>query len=187
MKTSDVETEPHAAAETSPPPEPVHAGRRRNGKVARLPREAREFINVMLADGAPYSVITAKLAEQGHQLSPDNISNWRTGGHQDWLKEQAWLEEMRARLDFAAQIVHSENGDLCDAASLRIAVIRMYSLIMTFDPASLIDKIAQQPSAYARILNVLCKLTDNAVKLERHRFKKAGLKTPSAPPRLAAL
>ncbi len=146
---------------------------RRNGKVARLPKEARDHINVMLSNGAPYPEITRKMAERGHQLTADNISNWHAGGYQDWLKEQAWLEEMRTRLDFASDIVEQRNGELIDAASLRIAVLRMYNLLLSFEPSRLIDKVAQQPGAYARILNVLCKLTENAVKLERRRDEKA--------------
>jgi hypothetical protein len=154
-------------------PPTSNANHRRNGKVARLPKELRELVNVMLADGAPYPLIIQKLADQGHTLKPDNLSRWHAGGYQDWLKEQSWLEAMRARLDFAADIVQHPNGDLIEAASLRIAIIQMYRLLAGFDPVVLEPKISQQPSAYVRILTVLCKLTDGAVKLERHRQNKA--------------
>ena len=48
--------------------------RRRTGKIARLPREHRELIDLMLRDGTPYSKIIQKLADRGHKLDKDHIS-----------------------------------------------------------------------------------------------------------------
>ncbi len=147
------------------------AQNRRTGKVARLPTDLRRLVNLMLADGVPYPAIIRKLAEHGHQLTPNNLSRWHAGGFKDWAQEQAWLEQLRARLDFAAEVLQQNNGPLLDAASLRIALTRMYTLLIDFDPASLSAKITEQPGAYARILNVLCKLVDGSLKLERHHLE----------------
>jgi hypothetical protein len=132
----------------------------------------------MLQDGVPYSKIIQTLNRSDKppppgSISIDNLSRWKAGGYQDWLREQAWLEEMRLRLDFARNIAQQENGALLDAASLRIAVVRMYALLTQFDPSVLTDKIANEPSTYPRLLNALCKLTQTAVRLESHRDKKA--------------
>jgi len=78
-----------------------------------------------------------------------------------------------ARLDFAEKIIRTENGALLDAASLRIAVTRMYAFLTEFDPVALKARIASQPGVYPRILSCLCKLTESAVKLERHRDSQA--------------
>jgi hypothetical protein len=150
-------------ADTSPP------SRRRTGKIARLPREHRELINLMLRDGTSYSKIIQKLAERGHTLDKDHISRWNAGGYQDWVQEQAWLEEMRARLDFAKQVVNQPNANLIDEASLRIAVTQMYNLLLAFDPLSLKTQLSTQPTAYSRILGSLCKITDSLARSERHR------------------
>ncbi len=157
-----------------PPPATPHSSDRRTSKVARLPRKLRELVNVMLSDGVPYAVIIKRMARRGHHLNHDNLSRWFTGGHQDWLKEQAWLEEMRARLDFASDIVTDKQGYLLQEASLRIAVIQMYKLLTDFDPAVLKPKLAQHPGAYSRILGALCKLTEGSIKLERHRLGHTG-------------
>ncbi len=179
-------------APKQPPPSNSHdsaPARRRTGKVARLPKEDRDLVNLMLHDGVSYPDICKKLSERGHQLNPDNLCHWRAGGHQDWLAEQAWLEEMRVRLDFATDIVEQKNGDLLDAASLRIAVVQMYNLLAGFNPARLSDKLAEQPGAYARILNVLCKLTQGAVKLETRRSERNNIttNTPAKDPTLSLL
>jgi hypothetical protein len=125
----------------------------------------------MLRDGTPSSKIIQKLAERGHNLNKNNISRWHAGGYQDWLQERAWLEEMRARLDFATEIVNQPNATLIDEASLRIAVTQMYNLLMAFDPLSLKTQLSTQPTAYSRILGSLCKLTDS---LARSELRRAG-------------
>jgi hypothetical protein len=151
-------------------PPPTHNPSRRNGKIARLPRETRELINAMLSDGVPYPKIIRTLAEKGgHRLSAANLSRWFSGGYQDWLKEQTCLEEMRTRLDFAAELVNDKNGQTLDQASIRIAIMRLYNLLTDFDPAVLKSKISDQPGCYARILNALCKLADGDLKFERYR------------------
>jgi hypothetical protein len=123
----------------------------------------------MLRDGAAYSRISEKLAEHGHTISIDNISRWHSGGFKEWRQDQAWLAEMRLRLDFADDIVHQKNGIAIDAASLRIAVTQMYTFLTRFDPAILTTQVANHPGAYSRILNALCKLTEAGIKCERQR------------------
>jgi hypothetical protein len=127
----------------------------------------------MLRDGTPYSKIIQKLAERGHNLDKDHISRWN--GYQDWVQEQAWLEEMRARLDFANEVVNQPNANLIDEASLRIAVTQMYNLLLAFDPLSLKNQLSTHPTAYSRILGSLCKITDSLARSERHR---AGTRSP---------
>ncbi len=153
----------------------VRASRRRTGKIARLPREHREFINLILRDGTPYSKIIQKLAQRGYNLDKDHISRWNAGGYQDWIQEQAWLEEMRTRLDFAKQVVNQPNANLIDEASLRIAVTQMYNLLLAFDPLSLKTQLSTQPTAYSRILGALCKITDS---LARSEVRRAGTRNP---------
>jgi hypothetical protein len=116
------------------------------------------------------------------RLNQANLSRWHAGGFADWLRHQAWLEEMRARLDFASDIVKEPNAELLDQASLRIAVTRMYSLLTQFDPAVLQLKIADTPGAYPRILNALCKLTETAIKLQRNRDLQTRKPLPDGPP-----
>lgn len=147
-----------------------HEIHRRTGKIARLPIEVRHSLNAMLRDGAPYTLITKKTAENGHKISQNSLSRWHTGGgYADWLRELSCLDEVRLRLGFANDIVHEKNVDLIDAASLRIAVTRLYALLITFEPAQLSSQLATQPGAYTRVLNALCKLTEASIKCERYR------------------
>ena len=146
--------------------------RRRRGKVARLPDELRQLVNVMLRDGVPYSQIIQKLSGKGHKLHCHNLSRWFTGGYQDWLQGQVGLDEIRLKLDFASNLLRLDDTDVFNEATLRIAVARMYNLLLDFDPAVLKQVLPNSPGAYSRILNSLCKLTEGALKLERHRDDK---------------
>ncbi len=76
------------------------SSRQRKGKVARLPYEIRERLNHMIRDGAKASELNIFLQERGHPPASDqNWTNWRKGGYQDWLKEQAHLDATRKKYE----------------------------------------------------------------------------------------
>jgi hypothetical protein len=83
------------------------------GKIGRLPEAIREEIDRRLADGEPAGSLLAwlnglpavqsVLAGQfdGQRVNEMNLSRWRTGGHQDWRREQerrAVVRELSERL-----------------------------------------------------------------------------------------
>jgi hypothetical protein len=80
--------------------------RARTGKIARLPDPIRQELNHRLDNGALGRDLVAwlnalpevqrVLAERfsGHPITDDNISQWRHGGFQDWLRQ----DERRVRL-----------------------------------------------------------------------------------------
>src|SRR5436305_4811887 len=72
--------------------------RTRVGKIARLPKEIRDELNGRLESGEPgkqlvewlneLPKVKKVLAEQfgGSPVTEQNLSEWRRGGFQDWLK-----------------------------------------------------------------------------------------------------
>lgn len=70
------------------------------GKIARLPRDIREQLNCRLAEGEPgirlvawlneLSGVQQVLAEDfgGMLINGQNLTNWRQGGYQEWVKEK---------------------------------------------------------------------------------------------------
>src|SRR2546428_13037864 len=90
----------------------------RQGRVARLPKAVRDKINLMLLDGHPYAEIIQALGKDGELLNENNLSTWRLGGYQDWLKQQQVLEQMRIRGENAAELIgQSEGATLHEAAN----------------------------------------------------------------------
>jgi hypothetical protein len=147
----------------------IKPARRRRGKIARLPRNIREQINAMLDDGLPHADIIARLGEYGKNINRQNLINWQQGGFEDWLKDQPWLDELHASLDFATNILDDSDSPKIREASLVIAVKQMYELIKSFEPAEFKQQLADDPAAYSRILNSLAKLAEVGLRYDRER------------------
>src|SRR5882672_9231689 len=98
----------NGAAEAGPAEE--QEAERRNGKVARLPKEARDRLNVMMQDGVPYREIIERLGPEGSELNEQNLTNWRKGGHQDWLSDQERNQSLVLRRDSALSLLEKKAG-----------------------------------------------------------------------------
>jgi hypothetical protein len=133
---------------------------RHNGKVARLPQHLRDLINTMLRDGTTYDAIIAKLREHGVSLIPSNLSRWRKGGHQDWLKERLWLEEMGSRLEFVMDQLRKNEGDRLPKAPMELASLRIFEFLMHFDPTPAHTGTADDRPTFLRTVNALCRLIE---------------------------
>src|ERR1019366_1515019 len=92
-----------------------------NGKIARLPRIIRDELNHRLDEGEPggrilewlnaLPAVQAVLAESGGgPISPQNLSNWRQGGHQDWLKHQERRNLVRELTENAEELAVDAGG-----------------------------------------------------------------------------
>ncbi len=76
----------------------------RNGKIARLPKAVREQLNRRLEDGEtarslvewlnglPEVQALVQREFGGHAIREQNLSQWKNGGYQDWLRHQEALE-----------------------------------------------------------------------------------------------
>src|SRR4051812_26935232 len=89
----------------------------RNGKIAHLPETIREELNQRLLDGQtgrkilPWlnglAVVKAEVKpnDEGVFITDDNLSNWRTGGYQDWLKRRERVTRIRELSSYAVKLV----------------------------------------------------------------------------------
>ena len=63
--------------------------RRCTGKIARLPLEARNYVNHALSRGLPYQSIVTRLAEMGHPgIITRNLFRWFRGPFAYWAENQ---------------------------------------------------------------------------------------------------
>ncbi|MCG3149756.1 MAG: hypothetical protein PCFJNLEI_03221 [Verrucomicrobiae bacterium] len=81
----------------------------RNGKIARLPFAVRETLNRCLRDGQPGTELVAWLnaLPEMHArppISPQNLSEWKQGGYQDWLRQQEATDLARVLAERAAVV-----------------------------------------------------------------------------------
>ncbi len=112
----------------------------RQGKIARLPADLRREINVRLADGQKGPAILAwlnahpvvkKILENefdSEPISASNLSQWRQGGYQDYLSEQARVEHIRTLSQFSLDLSRAAGGNLAEGPAA-IAAGRLLSMI----------------------------------------------------------
>jgi hypothetical protein len=147
----------------------MQLGRRPTGKIAQLPRKVRQQLNTLLTDGLTFGEVITALGEPGKHLNVDNVRRWHSGPYQRWLKEQVWLEQLTAKLDFAAEVLRDPDSPKIREASLAIAVKQMYDLLASFDPALFAEKLGEDPAAYSRLLNALAKLAEIGLRYDQGR------------------
>ena len=88
----------------------------RIGKIARLPRPVREQLNHRLDNGEQSKALAAWLNGQpevrekmnqdfhGTAISEQNLSEWKQGGFQDWLRHQEARECVKATAEEAQEL-----------------------------------------------------------------------------------
>jgi hypothetical protein len=93
-----------------------------NGKIARLSKKIRDELNHRLDDGEPGgrildwlnvlpSVQVVLAAEFGDgPVNAQNLSNWRKGGYQDWLKQQERRNLVRELTEYAEELATDAGG-----------------------------------------------------------------------------
>jgi len=178
----------------------------RNGKIARLPKPIREEINQRLANGAtahslldwlnslPEVQAVVQSEFDGHPVSDQNLSQWRKGGYEDWLRHQEALE--------VVQLLYEQGEELKAQGKNRLPVNEVLSLwlssrfvaatreIPTLDPEAawrkqrqLCDDLmkmrrAEYRTEHLQIERDRVELQRAEVQLERERFESdKGLKT----------
>ena len=119
MNTSRTTTTTSASPEC---PLPSVAIQTRNGKIARLPQMIREQLNCRLDDGEPgggllewlnaLPAVQAVLAAEfgSCRINAQNLSNWRTGGYQHWLKQQERRNFVRELTENAEELAADAGG-----------------------------------------------------------------------------
>ena len=128
------------------------------GKIGRLPKAVRDQLNQMIDDGVPYADIIRDLGPAGAALTENNISTWRFGAHQAWVKEQQRLAGMRVRQEFAMDLVRENAGATTQQAAYQIAALNLCDLLDDFDPDLLKNTLHSDPETYTMLLNAYTRL-----------------------------
>lgn len=101
----------------------------RSGKIARMPSSIREQVNQRLQDGEPGSKIIAwlhtlpevlaVLDEQFAEepVSPQNLSEWRKGGYQDWLGRRERVSALKTLSDYSINLARAAGGTISEGAA----------------------------------------------------------------------
>ena len=147
---------------------------RRNGKVARLPEGLRQQVNRMIDDGLPYKVIIQKLGQAGKHLNEDNLSNWRLGGYQDYLKAQALQDRARTQTEAAADLVRE--AECADPAKLQqvctqIGLLHYLETLAEHGDQIARDSLRKTPAKFITLINACSNMSNANIAIERHKWK----------------
>ncbi|MGB7748677.1 MAG: hypothetical protein WBN75_15485 [Verrucomicrobiia bacterium] len=139
-----------------------------NGKIARLPRNLRDELNHRLDDGEPgggllewlnalpavRAVLDAEFG--GCRINAQNLSNWRAGGYQHWLKQQERRANVRQLAEDAGELTGDGGGveasnHLSAVLVAELAESARDSLATITDPAERCARMQKFLRALARV------------------------------------
>lgn len=147
----------------------------RKGKIARLPYEIREQINEMLRDGVPASRLNTFLMQNGFEAVNDqNWTNWRQGGYQDWLKEQAYIDTVREKHESIRREIEAGGFSVIDKTIYEVATDIANS---DLDPGAAAKAIASLKKAVTgadavKIAERRANVAEEALKLAKNKFER---------------
>ncbi len=139
-----------------------------NGKIARLPWNIRDKLNHRLENGEQGGRILAwlntlpevqtMLNEEfgGDPVNAQNLSNWRKGGYQDWLKQQERRAVVRELTENAGQLAADAGGvevshHLSAVLVAELAASAREALAATTDPAERCVRLQEFLETLARV------------------------------------
>jgi hypothetical protein len=139
----------------------------RNGKIARIPRDIRDELNHRLSDGEPGKLLVAWLNAhpdvrevlalyfQGRPVTEQNLSEWKAGGYQDWLRHQAVMELTRTAEEESRELQGDDDpSPLCDRFSGLVASVAVQMLRQMTA-----DGIPETPEGRRELLAVMRELS----------------------------
>ena len=157
------------------PPTPqlgLTVSERRNGKVARLKKDVRDKINVMIQDGVPYLQIIELLGPEAEGLTENNLSKWKGGGYVDWLRSLQLAEALQAKNELAQSIVErSASANGAGQAVLSVMAANLCEFLAETDPATIRDSLLSDSDKFTRFVNSMVRLAEGGIKCELHKFR----------------
>ncbi len=152
----------------------------RNGKIARLPREVRKQLNERLERSEESPQLLAwlnalpevkKILQKdfaGVPISPQNLSQWRQGGFEEWLARRNLCEDARDLTELAEEMEDEDSPMVLADDVAQVLAARFGSLIANWN-----GEVDEKFEAKSRVLNRLCR---SVVQLQRgmHRAKREG-------------
>jgi len=165
------------APEENPAPQPqtfpFRPSDRRNGKVARLPKVIRDQLNLMIEDGLPYLKIIERLGPEGKEMNEQNLSNWKLGGYQDWLRELQLAQALQAKHELAQNLVlRAADGNQAGQAVLQVIAANLCEFLVETDPACLRESLLSDADKFTRFVNAMVRLAEGGIKCELHKYRQ---------------
>jgi hypothetical protein len=144
-----------------------HMPHKSNGKVAHLPRAARDKVNFLLDDGNTYTEVIDWLSSNGFpDFNHENIRQWHNRGFQDWLKRQDQLSDHEKLRELAVDVARQSEGSKIQEAALHIGAGLIFQTLLKFDPDKLAERLGIKPEHFSTLMNSFTRLNRRSSELD---------------------
>jgi hypothetical protein len=152
----------------------------RRSKIACLPLEIRNELNRRIRDGELNPIILPWLnglpqvracleaSYAGRDVYADNLSDWRTGGYQEWLERRHQLEEKRELAQFCFEMAESGKSLLDGSAAIMGA--KLMEIMEGVDIQAQRELLADKPDGLVGLIGGLAALQGQAN--QGHKIKQ---------------
>ena len=127
----------------------------------------------MLDDGLSYPQIIQQLGNDGKGLDKEHIRRWKSGGYNDYLREQRLLDQCRTRAERATHLLRQPGHIPAFQAAQQIATAQICETLAETGAEILRQALAASPLNYFRMLNAFSRLATGGLKCERHLREQA--------------
>ena len=146
------------------PPSP---SKRRNGKIARLPKPVRDVINRMLFQNISQDKIVKALDELRIVVNQQNISNWKNrGGYREWCLAQEYATHLRLHQDNLIDLLRRHDASELPEVGLQAAATQLSRFFLTPTAQQL---LASDPKEYERRVSMLNRISAQLKTLQKSR------------------
>jgi hypothetical protein len=156
----------------------------RNGKIAHLPFQIREELNIRLANGEPGNKLVEWLNTHpavievmnncfgGRPVSEQNLSEWRNGGYEQWAMLNACLGETTGLSESAGLI--AENG--IDTRNLLLVITAHYAGMIQRWNITPVEDLDRMMSVFKSLTNAVLAVRrseqrDARLEIDRERLE----------------
>ena len=152
--------------------------------ISRMPKAVRDAVSRALQDGADWKDVRDICKAAGHPgVKAQNVTNYRKGAHQEWLRREERMEAIRRDSEATADVVkfYVEHGGSPAEAGLITAAEMMHKALGDMDPSTMKQLIADDPKTVLGIMRELRGMADLL------RMKKQDLKNQDSREEAAVL
>lgn len=134
--------------------EPRNAG----NAISRMPKALRDQVSRSLEDGADWRAIKELCKAAGHPgVKAQNVTNYRKGAHQEWLRREERMEALRRNSEETRETMrfYAEHGGNPAEAGLLAAAEMMQRVISDMGIESFQIMAADKPELVFKMLKEL--------------------------------
>lgn len=156
-----------SAKKKAPAKKNAEATRTAAAAISRMPRAIRDAVSQALVDGADWRRISKLCAEAGHPgVNAQNVTNYRQGAHQEWLRRQERMEAIRRDSEATAEIMrhYQDNGGSPAEAGLLAASEILSGALRGMGPETLQILLADDPKSLFAVTRELARIAELVAK-----------------------